>query len=44
MDLLQEYTDEQIWIALEKVRMREKFDSNGTGLDTEVLAYILTLF
>jgi len=34
MDLLSEYTDNQIWDALEKVCMKNKFEAGG--LDSEV--------
>lgn len=33
LDLLGEYTDEQIWSALEKVRMKNKFQETGLNAD-----------
>ena len=33
LDLLNEYTDEQVWSALEKVRMKSKFEETGLNAD-----------
>jgi len=35
LDLLKQYTDEELWLSLERVCMKEKFEQES-GLDTEI--------